>query len=100
MVVIGEVPAGGIGESGFPELPAVPDADRGEYALADACPDALRDVAAVILERELALGGLVDRLDPLADPAELAESGLLVFAVGADEGGVEFANGLLEFAPG
>src|SRR4051812_49638832 len=54
----------------------------------------------MVFERELALGGLVDRLDPLADPAELAESGLLVAAVGSDEGGIEFVHGVLELAAG
>src|SRR5512142_2105339 len=92
VVVVGEVPAGRVGEAGFPEPPAVPYADgQGEDALADAGPDAFGDVAAVVLERELTLEGVVDRLDPLADPAELAEPGLLVFAVGSDEGGVELA---------
>jgi hypothetical protein len=58
VVVVDEVSAWGVGESGFPELPAAPDAGgEGEYALADACPDAFGDVAAVILERELAFEG-------------------------------------------
>jgi hypothetical protein len=47
VVVVGEVSAGRVDDSGFPELPAVPDADgEGEDALADACPDAFRDVSA------------------------------------------------------
>jgi hypothetical protein len=55
VVVVGEVAARGIDLAGFPERPAVPDAGgEGEYALADACPDAVGDVSAVILEGELA----------------------------------------------
>src|SRR6516225_9049544 len=101
VVVVGEVAAGRLDESVLPELPAVPDAGgEGEDALADACPDSFWAVAAVQFERELALGGVDDRLDPLADAAELAEPGLLVFAVGADEHGVQRGNGLLEFAAG
>ena len=101
VVVVDEVASGGVDESGFPERPAVPDAGgEGEYPLADAGPDAFGDVAAVVLERELALGGLVDRLDPLADAAELAEPGLLVFAVGADERGVQSRDCLLELGSG
>src|SRR2546430_17176789 len=86
VVVDGEVASGGVDLAGFPEQPVVPDAGgEGEYSLANAYPDALGDVAAVVLEGELALERVVDRLDPLADPAELAEAWLLVLAVGADE---------------
>src|ERR1019366_4250338 len=82
VVVVGEVAAGRIGESVLPELPAVPDAGgEGEYSLADACPDPGGDVAAVFLERELAFERVVDRLDPLADPAEPAQPGLLAAAI-------------------
>src|SRR6266545_268246 len=100
-VVVDEVAAGRVDESGFPERPAVPDTGgQGEHSLTDPGPDAFGDVAAVEFQRELALGGLVDRLDPLADAAELAEPGLFVFAVGADEGGVQSRDCLLELAPG
>ena len=93
MVVVGEVAAGRVGEAGVVELPAVPDAGRErEDAQADARPDAFWDVPAVVLEGELALGGLVDRLDPLADRAELAEPRLLVFAVRTNERGVELGR--------
>ena len=62
----------------FPEDPVVPNASgEGEHALADAGPYPVGDVAAVQLEGELALGGLVDRLDPLADAAEFPEAGCL-----------------------
>src|SRR5579875_2052220 len=97
VVVVGEVAAGCVDESGLPELPAVPDAcGECEDALADPGPDTCGDVAAVIFEGELALEGVVDRLDPLADRAELAEPWFLVAAVGADERGVEGGDGLLE----
>src|SRR5450759_260883 len=99
VVVVGEVPAGAVGDPGFPELPAVPDAgSEREYALADAGPYAFGDAAAVLLEVELVLGGVVDRLDPLAHTAELAEAGLLVLAVGAQESGVKRRDGLFELA--
>src|SRR6516165_6685196 len=97
VVVVGEVAAGSVDEDCFPELPAVPDAGgEGEYALADAGPDAFGDVAAVQFERELAFGGVDDRFDPLAHSAELAEPRFLVFAVGAHEGRVERGDELLE----
>src|SRR5664280_739934 len=84
VVVCGEVASGLVDLPCFPEQPAVPDAGgEGEYALADACPDSLGDVSAVILEGELALGGVIDRLDPLAD-----------------ERGVQASDGLLEFLTG
>src|ERR1039458_5491493 len=86
VVVVGEVASGGVDLAGFPEQPVVPDAGgEGEYALADACPDTVGDVSAVVLEGELALGGVVDRLDPLPDSPEFPEARLLALAVGADE---------------
>ena len=64
-------------------------------------PDALGGVAAVAFERELALEGVVDRLDPLADAAERAEARLFVVAVGADELGAErVSDELLELGAG
>ena len=99
MVVVDEVAAGGLDDSCLPEQPAVPDAGgEGEHALADAGAHAFGDPAAVLFEVELVLGGVVDRLDPLADPAELAESRLLVLAVGAHERGVEGRDDVLELA--
>src|SRR5215211_4764654 len=99
--VVDEVAAGGVVESGFPELTAVPDASgEGKDALTDPRPHSLGDVSAVLFERELAFEGVVDRLDPLADAAELAESRLLVSAVGADERRVEGGDGLLELGAG
>jgi len=87
------VAAGSVDLACFPEQPVVPDAGgEGEYALTDACPDPLRDVPAVFLEGELALGGVVDRLDPLAHAPEFAKARLLALAVGADELGVQEAT--------
>src|SRR5918995_1906700 len=95
VVVVGEVAAGRVDESGVPELPAVPDADReSEDALADARPDAFGDVATVQFQRELALGGVDDRLDPLADAAELAEPRRLVAAGGGGGRGIQGGGGL------
>src|SRR5579859_4107572 len=101
VVVVDEVAAGRLDESVVPEGPAVPDAGgESEDALADACPDAGGDVSAVVLERELAFEGVVDRLDPLTDPAELAEPWLLVAPVSPNEGGVEGGDSALELATG
>ena len=71
---------------------------EGEDALADADPHAFGDSPAMMFEAELVLGGVVDRLDPLADAAELAEPRLLVLAVGAHERGVEGRDDVLELA--
>src|SRR5271167_77174 len=97
VVVEGEVPAGCVDLACLPEQPAVPDAGgEGEHALADPGPDPFGDVAAVVLEGELALGCLVGRLDPLADAAELSEARPLVLAVRADECRVKAGDDLLE----
>src|SRR5215207_6228339 len=96
MVVVDEVAAGAVDDARFPEQPAVPDAgSEREDALADSDPHAFRDATTVLLEVELVLGGVVDRLDPLAHAAELAEPGLLVFAVGAHERGFKGGDDLL-----
>jgi hypothetical protein len=101
VVVGGEVAAGRVDLAGLPEQPVVPDAGgEGEHALADARPDPFGDVAAVILERELALGGVDDRLDPLADAAERAEALGLALAIGADELRVERGDDLLKLLSG
>src|SRR6266545_4078403 len=89
VVVGGEVAAGGVELVLLVELPVDPYAGgEGQDALADAYPDSFGDMAAVVLERELAFEGVVDRLDPLADPAERSEALALILAIGADEGGV------------
>src|SRR6266508_6048131 len=88
---------GGEAAAGIADLPVVPDADcEGEDALADARPDAVECAAAVALERELALGGVDDRFDPLTDAAERAEARLFVAAVGAQQRGRERADDLFE----
>ena len=64
----------------------MPDAcGEGEYPLADSSPDALWNVSAVVFEGKLAFEAVVDRFDPLANTAELAQPRLLVYAVAADE---------------
>ncbi len=51
--------------------PVVPDADGyGEQPLGDAGVQAFGGAAAVAFEVELAFEGVVDRFDPLADPAD------------------------------
>jgi hypothetical protein len=54
----------------------VPDAcAEREEPLTDPGLDADRDMTAVLPERELAFEGVVDRLDPVADPAEFPNRG-------------------------
>src|SRR5215213_2485403 len=97
VVVGGEVASGGGNVAEFPELPVVPDADcEREDALADARPDPVGSVGAVLFQGELALEGVVDGLDPLTDPAERAEALGLSLAVGTDELRVECRDDLLE----
>jgi hypothetical protein len=48
----------------------------------------------------VAFEGVVDRFDPLADPAELPEPGLPVAAVGAQEGRIQAADRSLELSSG
>ena len=93
---------GGEAAARLSDEPVVPAArGEGEDALADARPDALRGVAAVALERELALEGVVDRLDPLTDAAQRTEARRLVLAVGSDELGAErVSDELLELGAG
>ena len=61
---------------------------------------AFGDVAAVVFERELAFERVVDRLDPLPDPAELPEPRLLVASIGPQEAGIEGGDGALELCAG
>jgi hypothetical protein len=64
----------------------VPDAGgHGQQALGDAGADAADGAAAVPFEAGLALEGVVDRLDPLADPVDGSVPGFFVLAVGADQ---------------
>src|SRR5215470_18539484 len=66
--------------------PVVPDGGgQGEQPLGDAGVDAGGGAAAVAFQVELAFEGVVDRLDPLADPADGPVAGRLVAAVGPDQ---------------
>src|SRR6185437_8513870 len=70
--------------------PVVPDAGgHGEQPLGDPGVQACGGAAAVAFEVELALEGVVDRLDPLPDPADGAVPGCLVAAVRADQAHLE-----------
>jgi hypothetical protein len=68
--------------------------------LGDADGQALQGVGAVVFERELALDGVDDRLDPLADLAERAVAVGFVFAVGAQQPAAEAGDELFEVGPG
>src|SRR5438046_8861615 len=82
--------------------PVVPDrGGHGQQALGDAGVDAAGGSGAVAFQVELAFEGVVDRLDPLADPADGPMAGCLVAAVGTDHAQPEPAGDqVLELAPG
>src|SRR5690349_13588229 len=62
---------------GFGGGPVVPDASgHGQQPLGDAGIQAAGGTAAVAFEVELALEGVVDRFDPLPDPADRAVPGV------------------------
>src|SRR6516162_11501214 len=87
---------------GFGSGPVVPDGGgHGQQPLGDAGVDTCGGAAAVAFQIELALEGVVDRLYPLADPADGAVAGWLVAPVGPDQahtkGGGEQ---VLELPPG
>src|SRR5277367_516882 len=66
--------------------PVVPDAGgHGQQPLGDPGVQALGGAAAVPFEVQLALEGVVDRFDPLPDPADGPVPGCLVLAVRADQ---------------
>ncbi len=68
-----------------PGPPVVPDGGgEGKETGSDAGVDAGQDSAAVLLEGELALEGVEDRLGPLPLAGEPPEPRGLVLAVGAD----------------
>src|SRR5512133_1624572 len=87
---------------GFGGGPVVPDGGcQGEQPLGDAGVDAFGGAAAVPFEVELAFEGVVDRFDPLADPADRAVAGRLVAAVGPDQvQAVPAGDQVLELLPG
>src|SRR5690348_17612564 len=82
--------------------PVVPDGGgHGQQPLGDAGVDTGGGAAAVAFEVELALEGVVDRFDPLADPADRSVAGRLVAAVRADQvQPVAGGEQVLELAPG
>src|SRR6266566_6300766 len=81
--------------------PVVPDASgEGEQALSDAHEDAEVSPPAVLFEPELALEGVVDGLDALPDPAQLAVASALIAPIRSDKDGRQFADEVLELAAG
>src|SRR5262249_30540968 len=81
--------------------PVVPDAGgEGEQALSDSYEDAEVDAPAVLLEPELALEGVVDGLDALPDPRQLAVASALITPIRSDKDGRQFADEVLELAAG
>src|ERR1041385_8251868 len=82
--------------------PVVPDGGgQGEQPLGDADVDATGSAATVAFEVELALEGVVDQLNPLADPADGSVAGWLVAAVWADQVQPKpRCDQVLELAPG
>ena len=71
-----------------------------EEALEDAFFDPVKGAGAVAFEGEQVFAGPEDRLDPLPDRGEVRTGCGFVFAVGADDRGVEFAHRLGEGAAG
>src|ERR1700748_3286336 len=71
-----------------------------EEALENAFFDASEGAGAVTFEREEGFSGPEDRLDPLPDRCELRAVSGLVSAAGANDRGVEVADGLSELATG
>src|SRR3989442_5411095 len=81
--------------------PVVPDAGReSEQPLSDPHHDAAAGAAAVLFEPELTFEGVVDGLDTLTEPAQLAVALPLTTAIGPDERGAEFTDEGLELPPG
>ena len=81
VVISGQRPPDGLAGG-----PVVPDGGgHGQQPLGDAGVQARGGAAAVAFEVELALEGVVDRFDPLPDPADRAVPGCLVAAVRADQ---------------
>src|SRR5260370_27936579 len=81
--------------------PVVPDAgSEGEQALSYPHVDAEVGPAAVLFEPKLTLEGVVDRLDALPDPAQLAVASALVAPIRSDKDGRQFADEVLELLSG
>src|ERR1700758_5310092 len=82
---------------------AVVEGDGGgkcEEACCDSGGEAVQGSGAVAFEGEQVFAGVEDRLDSLSDRCEMESFSGLVFAVGADDGGVELGGGAFEFASG
>src|SRR5580704_15069158 len=73
---------------------------EGEEALEDAFSESFEGAGAVAFEGEEVLAGPEDRFDSLPDWGEMGPASGFVFAAGADDGGVEVADGLGEGAAG
>jgi hypothetical protein len=73
---------------------------EGEGALEDAFFDVGEGAGAVAFEGERFFAGREDRFDPLPEWREVWCSPGFVFVVGADDGGVEVADGLSGVAAG
>jgi hypothetical protein len=83
------------------ELPVPPDASgQGQQPLGDADPDALDGMGAVAFQTELVFEGVEDRLDPLANAAQVAEPPRLISPVGADQPRLQLGDQLGEGAAG
>ncbi len=68
--------------------------------MSDPHHDATAGAAAVFFEPELTLEGVVDGLDALAEPAQLAVALPLTTAIGPDQRGAELADEVLELPAG
>src|SRR5438128_10972468 len=83
------------------DLPVPPDACCQRHKpLSDACQDAGSGAGAVLFERELALKGIDDALDPLPDRSERAVAVLLTLAVWAEQPGAQLSHTGLQKAVG
>src|SRR5438270_6426990 len=86
---------------GDADEPVVPDAGgEGEQALSDPHHNTSAGAAAVRFEPELTLEGVVDGLDALAEPAQLAVALPLTTAIGPDQRGAESTDEVLELPAG
>src|SRR5688500_12766155 len=65
---------------------------QGEQPLGDPDPDALDGMGAMAFQAELVFEGVDDRLDPLADPAQVAEPGGFIGPVGPDQPGLQLGD--------
>src|SRR6266516_4761960 len=85
-----------------PGGPVVPDgSSHSQKPLSDAGVEARGGPAAVSFQVELAFEGVVDRFDPLPDPADGPVAGGLVAAVGPDQAQPEpGGDQVLELPPG